>query len=145
VSYVWGPYPLSLVLDWHDGDTCSVDVDLGFGMFLKAYNNKGEREWSCRITGPNGKGFNAPELELKNPDGTYVHDPVTGKTVPNPDGYAAQAWAQQLCPSKTLVAVTSYSLDRNGGRFNAALTLPNGHDFATDMVAANHGVWKDYS
>jgi endonuclease YncB( thermonuclease family) len=44
----FGPYPM-LVLDWYDGDTCHVRLDLGFGIFLQAV--------SCRIY-----GINAPEL-----------------------------------------------------------------------------------
>jgi hypothetical protein len=43
----FGPYP-AVVRDWHDGDTCHIDVDLGFGLILSL---------SCRIF-----GINAPEL-----------------------------------------------------------------------------------
>lgn len=45
----FGPYP-AVVTAWHDGDTCHLDVDLGFGI---------------HSTGINGRiyGINAPELD----------------------------------------------------------------------------------
>lgn len=46
---IYGPYR-GVVRDWHDGDTCHVDLDLGFGIQLTA-------PLSCRIF-----GINAPEL-----------------------------------------------------------------------------------
>ena len=46
---MFGPYPGQIV-DWHDGDTCHVNLDLGFGIHLMA-------PVSCRIF-----GINAPEL-----------------------------------------------------------------------------------
>ena len=46
---MYGPYP-AVVRDWHDGDTCHVDLDLGFGVQLTT-------PVSCRIY-----GINAPEL-----------------------------------------------------------------------------------
>jgi len=47
MSTTYGPYPATVV-DWHDGDTCHLDVDLGFGLVLGL---------SCRCY-----GINAPEL-----------------------------------------------------------------------------------
>lgn len=44
----FGPYP-AVVLNFHDGDTCRIDVDLGFGIHATGF--------SCRIY-----GINAPEL-----------------------------------------------------------------------------------
>ena len=44
----FGPYP-GVVLSWHDGDTCRLDLDLGFSVHLAGQ--------SCRIF-----GINAPEL-----------------------------------------------------------------------------------
>ena len=41
-------YP-AVVTSWHDGDTCHIDLDLGFGVH--------EESFSCRIY-----GINAPEL-----------------------------------------------------------------------------------
>ena len=45
----FGPYPAT-VLSWHDGDTCHLDIDLGFAVHLIS-------QPSCRIF-----GINAPEL-----------------------------------------------------------------------------------
>jgi endonuclease YncB( thermonuclease family) len=47
VAAVYGPYPAT-VAAWHDGDTCHLDTDLGFGLVLGL---------SCRCY-----GINAPEL-----------------------------------------------------------------------------------
>jgi endonuclease YncB( thermonuclease family) len=46
-TLLYGPYP-ALLQRWHDGDTCHLDVDLGFGLVLAL---------SCRCY-----GINAPEL-----------------------------------------------------------------------------------
>jgi endonuclease YncB( thermonuclease family) len=45
----FGPYP-AIVDAWHDGDTCRLNLDLGFAIHL-------EDQPSCRIY-----GINAPEL-----------------------------------------------------------------------------------
>lgn len=47
MAATYGPYPAK-INDWHDGDTCHLDVDLGFGLVLAL---------SCRCY-----GINAPEL-----------------------------------------------------------------------------------
>jgi endonuclease YncB( thermonuclease family) len=44
---LYGPYK-AIVADWHDGDTCHMNLDLGFGLVLAL---------SCRVY-----GINAPEL-----------------------------------------------------------------------------------
>lgn len=49
---MFGPYPATVV-DWHDGDTCHVDLDLGFGIHLMA-------PVACRLW-----GIDAPELKLE--------------------------------------------------------------------------------
>ena len=53
----YGPYPAT-VADWHDGDTCHLDTDLGFGLVLGL---------SCRCY-----GINAPELH--DSGGTAARD-----------------------------------------------------------------------
>ena len=47
---VFGPYP-AVVTSIHDGDTCRVDLDLGFGIHATAF--------SARLY-----GINAPELSI---------------------------------------------------------------------------------
>jgi endonuclease YncB( thermonuclease family) len=111
----FGPYP-ARVLDWHDGDTCHLDLDLGFGQRLAAYSLAGKPQTSCRVY-----GINAPEL---NTD----------------DGKAALAYAVTLCPPGTLVTVLSHGWDKYGGRFDGTVTLPDGRDFASAMLTGGHAV-----
>jgi len=111
VSGVYGPYRAK-ILDWHDGDTCHADLDLGFGIILAAYDLGGKPVLSCRIY-----GINAPELA--NPDGS---------------GKAAHAYAEGLCPPGTLVTVMSHSWDKYGGRYDGEITLPDGRVFGDVMI-----------
>jgi micrococcal nuclease len=108
---MYGPYP-ALVKDWRDGDTCHLDVDLGFGILLNGYSLKGKPVISCRIY-----GINAPELNT-----------AAGKI--------ARDYALSLCPPGTYVTVLSYGWDKYGGRFDGAITLPDGSDFGETMIAA---------
>lgn len=111
----YGPY-LALVLDWTDGDTAHVDIDLGFSQRVAAYDLSGKPQMSCRIL-----GINAPELAT-------------------PGGPPALAYAEELCPPGTLVTLVSHSWDKYGGRFNGSITLPGGRDFAAAMLEAGHAV-----
>jgi endonuclease YncB( thermonuclease family) len=115
MGQTFGPYP-GVVRDWHDGDTCHVDLDLGFMETLRAYDIDGAPRVSCRIF-----GINAPELS-------------TGA------GQVAKAYAEQICPPGTHVTVVSHGLDKYGGRFDGSLTLPDGSDFAQKMLAAGQAV-----
>lgn len=110
-----GPYP-AVVRDWHDGDTCHVDIDLGFSNIEAAYDLDGKPRLSCRVF-----GINAPELNT-----------AAGKT--------ALAYAQQICPPGTKVTVTSHGWDKYGGRFDGTITLPDGSDFATKMLDSGNAV-----
>jgi endonuclease YncB( thermonuclease family) len=111
-----GPYP-ALILDWHDGDTCHPDLDLGFDEILAAYDLDGKPRLSCRVY-----GINAPELKDK------------------PAGPAAHDYAQQICPPGTRVTIMSHGWDKFGGRFDGTITLPDGSDFAQRMVEAGQAV-----
>lgn len=104
---IFGPYP-GVVLSWHDGDTCRVDVDLGFGIHATAFN--------LRVY-----GINAPEL---NTDA----------------GKLARDFAAVLCPPGSRVLIMSRGWDKYGGRFDGEITLPDGQDFARQMVAGGHAV-----
>jgi endonuclease YncB( thermonuclease family) len=107
----FGPYP-GIVRDWHDGDTCHVDLDLGFGFEARAFSLDEKPRLSCRIY-----GINAPELSTAA-------------------GGSALAYAQALCPAGTRVWVLSHGWDKYGGRFDGSLNLPGNVDFAAAMVAA---------
>lgn len=111
----FGPYP-GIVRDWHDGDTCHVDLDLGFGLVLEAYSLDGTPLNSCRIY-----GINAPELSTQA-------------------GKDAAAFVRTLCPGGTHVTVVSHGWDKYGGRFDGTITLPDGRDIATVMLATGHAV-----
>ena len=54
----FGPYPAT-VGEWHDGDTCRIVIDLGFGVALSSLR--------CRLY-----GVNAPELGT--PEGYAARD-----------------------------------------------------------------------
>lgn len=111
----FGPYP-AIVTDWHDGDTCHVNLDLGFAVFLYGHDLDGKPVMSCRIF-----GINAPELSTDA-------------------GKVALAYAQQLCPAGSKVTVVSHGWDKYGGRFDGTITLADGRDFATEMLAAGQAV-----
>ena len=115
MSQAYGPYPAK-VLDWHDGDTAHIDVDTGFSQRAAAYTLAGKPQLSARVY-----GINAPELSTDA-------------------GKAALAYAEQLCPPGTMVTVISHSWDKYGGRWDAAISLPDGSDFATAMIAAGQAV-----
>lgn len=112
----YGPY-IGIVRDWHDGDTAHIDLDLGFGWVLLAYNPiTGKPQWSCRIL-----GINAPELSTD-----------AGKT--------AHAYAEQLCPPGTAIVAVSNGWDKYGGRWDGTITLPDGTDFGQQMLNAGQAV-----
>lgn len=115
MSNVYGPYE-GEVVDWHDGDTCHVQLDLGFAHFLMPYDFDGHPIFSCRIY-----GINAPEEDTDS-------------------GKIATEYAKQLCPPGTRVMVTSHSWDKYGGRFDGSLTLPDGSDFAQHMLDTKNAV-----
>lgn len=111
----YGPYP-AVVDDLHDGDTIHMRLDLGFGLLLSDYDLDAHPVLSCRVF-----GINAPELST-------------------PEGKAALAYAQTLLPVGTHVVVLSHSWDKYGGRFDGTITLPDGSDFGTQMIASGHAV-----
>lgn len=52
----YGPYPAKVV-EIHDGDTITFDLDLGFGVRLPGQSWTGKTMLACRVF-----GINAPEL-----------------------------------------------------------------------------------
>lgn len=117
MAAVFGPYP-AVVTDWHDGDTCHANLDLGFAIYLYGHDLDGKPVFSLRIF-----GINAPELA--DPSGS---------------GKAALAYAEQICPPGTHVTVVSHGFDKYGSRADCTLKLPDGTDFAGLMLESGHAV-----
>lgn len=111
----FGPYP-GVVTDWHDGDTCHVNIDLGFAVALYGHDIAGHAQMSCRVA-----GINAPELST-----------LAGK--------AALLYVEGICPNGTLVKILSLGWDKYGRRFDGKITLPDGTDIATLMLSSGHAV-----
>lgn len=109
---VYGPYP-GVVRDWHDGDTCHVDVDLGFSQIEAAYDLDGHPRLSARLY-----GCNAPELSTDS-------------------GKASLAAVKTICPPGTRVVVTSHGWDKYGGRFDAEIRLASSGDSVADLLIAS--------
>jgi endonuclease YncB( thermonuclease family) len=110
---IWGPYR-GRILDWHDGDTVHLDLDLGFGLRVAAYTLDGHPELSCRIW-----GINTPELSTDA-------------------GKDARAAAERIAPPGTIVQVVSHDWDKYGGRFDGTLTLPDGSDYGARMIEGGY-------
>ena len=125
---IYGPYP-GVVRDNHDGDTLGVDLDLGFAVAVTTRSLvSGNRLLTCRLY-----GINAPELE--------VRDPVTGKFVQNPDGYAARDYLTSLVPAGTAVRVVSHGWDAKEGRFDGSVTrASDGLGVNQAMIDSGHAV-----
>lgn len=112
---IFGPYPAKLV-DIHDGDTLTFDLDLGFGIRLPGQNWAGKTEISCRVF-----GINAPELAT-----------VAGK--------ASLAFAKTLLMPGDICQVRSHGWDKYGGRFDGEIVMPDGRDFATTMLTNGQAI-----
>lgn len=93
----------AVVVEVHDGDTFTADVDLGFGVWLRGQ--------SYRLAGCNAR-------ELAEPGGIEARDHLR---VPLPAG--------------ARVTLTSIRPDKYGGRYDAAVTLPDGSDLTNLLVA----------
>jgi endonuclease YncB( thermonuclease family) len=114
----FGPFP-ARVDDVHDGDTVYLSIDLGFDHLIASHDLDGHPRLACRVY-----GINAPELST---------DP----------GKAALAYAKTLLPAGARVQVVSHGWDKFGGRFDGAITLPDGRDFAQLMIASGNAVVWD--
>jgi endonuclease YncB( thermonuclease family) len=114
----FGPYP-ARVAAIHDGDTLTLDIDLGFDHIISGQDFAGKTRLACRVY-----GINAPELST-----------VAGK--------AALAYAETLVKPGDLVKVLSHGWDKYGGRFDGEVTLADGRDFGQTMIAAGQAVSYD--
>lgn len=90
-----------------DGDTIRVDVDLGFGLV-----NRGEDAGglSVRILGINAR----ESYQAGGPE--------------------AKAHLEQLLPIGARVLMRTVKVDKYGGRYDAAVELPDGRDLAATLV-----------
>jgi endonuclease YncB( thermonuclease family) len=114
----FGPYPAEIVAI-HDGDTMTLNVDLGFDHIISGLDLDGKTRMACRVF-----GINAPELST-----------VAGK--------AALAYAQTLIKVGDRVTVVSHGWDKYGGRFDGAVTLASGASYGDAMIAAGQAVFWD--
>lgn len=60
-----------------------------------------------------------------------------------PGGQEAKAHLLQLCPVGTPVALTALGWDKWGDRVDSRITLPNGIDLATAMIADGYAALWD--
>lgn len=102
-----------------DGDTIVLEY-LDYGWGLRQYPiDPGEPGYcAIRITLPDGKWYDAPETTDKARNKLAVD------------------YLTSLLPLGTWVRIKSYGLDQ--GRTLASITLPDGRDVATVMIAAGH-------
>lgn len=103
------------VIYWHDGDTARVDVDLGAHVHWHGYAR--------------AAGYNSPELY-----GTA-----------KPLGLEALAYVESLAPAGTVLLLNSIAFERHDeqdsfGRMLAYVTLADGTDLSTAMIATGHAV-----
>lgn len=122
----WGPY-VATVEGIHDGDTIEVglvlaktgkqkaDVDLGFNVHRGPLGTTMVRQ-SVRLF-----GCNAPELKT-------------------PEGQASVAFLRTLLAVGDRVKLVSYGWDKYGGRIDGLVTLPDGRDLVSAMIAAGQAV-----
>jgi endonuclease YncB( thermonuclease family) len=103
-----------------DGDTFVVEyLDLGWGYRSYPIDTKKPGYCAIRVTLPEGEWYDTPEKA----------DKTRWK--------AATDYMKILLPVGTWVVLTSYGLFTLG-RTLASVTLPDGKDLATLMIAAGH-------
>lgn len=102
-----------------DGDTFVLEyLDLGWGMKIHPIDDGEPGYCAIRVTLPNCIWYDAPEKT----------DKARNKL--------ATAFIKDLLPIGSWVKVQSYGF--SAGRTLASVTLPDGQDLATLMIAAGH-------
>jgi endonuclease YncB( thermonuclease family) len=102
----------AVVRDVHDGDTITVDIDLGLGVWKHGA--------SLRLYGCNAR-------ELKDPGGAEARDNLAALL---PVG--SRIIVRSYKPGRDLPE------DKYGGRYDATVALPDGRDLVTLLIA---GQW----
>ena len=98
---------IAKILTVHDGDTCRVDIDLGFGVSLK--------NQAMRV-----HGIDTPELTTDA-------------------GKVAREYAKTLLTGGLIVRIETIKDSKEKyGRYLAKIRLPDGTDYASAMISANH-------
>jgi endonuclease YncB( thermonuclease family) len=117
VTLYAGPWKVPAVVERViDGDTFKALIDVGWGIFHRP--KKG-----IRVLAAGGDPFDTPE---RNDPAAYA---------------AANAYARLLLPVGGEVLIASYRITTDVddfGRTLAAVTLPDGRDYAAVMTAAGH-------
>jgi endonuclease YncB( thermonuclease family) len=111
----FGPYPARCAAV-HDGDTLTLDVDLGFDHLISGLDFDGRTRISCRVF-----GINAPELATDA-------------------GKAALAYLLTVIRPGDRCTVLSHGWDKYGGRFDGTVTLADGRDLAALMLQSGNAV-----
>lgn len=107
------------VLKVHDGDTFVLEfIDHGWGLRTHPIDEGEPGHCSIRVTLPDCVWYDAPEKADKTRD------------------KLATDYAKTLLPVGTWVEIKSYGF--SAGRTLASVTLPDGSDLATLMIAAGH-------
>lgn len=100
----------------HDGDTLYGDLDQGLGVWNRGSSPNG---MGLRIAGVNAR-------ELTEPGGPEARDHLAA-----------------LIPVGTVLDVESLRWDKYAGRIDVNVTLPDGRDLATELVAGEWAAWWD--
>lgn len=113
----------AVVIRWVDGDTVDLRVDCGFRTFL---------EDRFRLVGPQGRGFNAPEVKGAERD----------------VGLETAGYCNEILPTGSAVVIQTFKNRQQGkyGRWLACI-YDRGltqRDLASLLVQESLGEWKDY-
>ena len=104
------------VLDWLDGDTLKVKIDLGFDI---------EANKHVRVFGINAREIHSKDIEERKA------------------GVKARTFAQMLAPVSSYILVKTHQGNREQekfGRWLADITLRDGRNFSDVMIEERHAV-----
>lgn len=110
--------PRAEVVKVTDGDTFHSLLDIGWGLVLKPRRMPNPGFGTVRVIHADGTPYDAPESNTRR-------------------GKVAADDAQELAPPGTVVRVLSFHVD-DFGRTLAAVTFPDGRDWAAVMTGLGH-------